>query len=493
MPRPQFRRGLLEPKNEFARRFFGHVAPTLRLFRGVSGGLTFLHPQEGPQPVNTVESLFGKIPDLVDVVETRPARGQMPEQDVDSALSWDEVRWIYASENMDMLPVLTAAVLEPVVIPKADGSLALSKVGYNPGSGIYYHVPAPRKPLEPSESLVHLTTCFSGVPFADEGWRNNILAWLLSAVVYDPLLESPLLSIDGNNRGIGKSSLAQALGVILTGSAPAPLDASRGDELTKGIGTRFAEGQRFLFIDNLSLTDGKSYRNERLASLLTSGHSKRVRQLGFSRSVSQTGVLVVITFNSGKLDTDLATRALTSKLYSEVSKPMVPYCLHYAMQHRAEIYSELLGLALRGPPITPIDKYPNFRYRRFLAFTAPRIEKHFGNLSISEISVLDDLAQEVFSWGLDHVGEVFGASEFLRAVTHAGQGLPRYPALSEKFLNIISERGRLVSAGRFLSAHSGHTEFQEPGKGILLSVVKEATKDSGASYRFSEVNNGPQE
>jgi hypothetical protein len=464
----------------------------MKLFRGESGNLTLIYPGAGPEPIRNAEHLFGHIPDLVDVIQTRQGRGgEMI--DTYSHLTVEEVRWLFCSETMDRLPLLKAVVLEPVIFVGPDGSLSVSKPGFNTAQGVFYHVQPPSKPIEPSESLEHLTTCFSGVPFESPEYRNSILAYLLGAIIFDPAMDPPLLSITGNSRGIGKSSLAQGVGFILTNAIPAPIDSTRGDEFAKQVGTRFAEGSRFIFIDNIVRTNNTSFHNERLASMLTQGYSKRVRQLGYSRSVAQAGTMFCLSMNSGKLDSDLATRSLAVKLYANVSRPMNPYVRDYAMKYRREIYAELLGLALRGPPLTTLtNEHTNFRFRRWLSFVSPRIQKHFGPLAITDVSTLDDLSQELFEYGQDHVGQEFTAEEFLRGVTHsAGGGLPRYPSLSDKFLGIISEKGRTISAGRFLCAHVGHTEFVEPGHGFALDSVREATSKSGGVYIFKEVKLDP--
>lgn len=460
----------------------------MALFRTEVGTLTYMNPLSGPQPVNGEGAFFGRCADLVNVVGSRQRGREVV--DGPDFLTREEAQCLYHSSHIDELPLLRATVLEPVVLPKADGTFYLSKAGYNPEAGVFYFLPAPKQPIEPSESLEHLTTLLSGLPFEAPAYRNNVLAYLLGAVCMDPLMDPPFLSITANQRGVGKSSLAQAIGYVLTGSIPSPIDSTRGEEMSKQIGTKFAEGNRLIFLDNISTDAGRAFHSDKLAALLTSGYSKTVRQLGYSRSIGQSGVLFVATFNDARMDSDLATRALAVKLYADVSRPQTPYVRDYATKHRRAIYAELLGLALRGPTFEPTDAYPHFRFRRWLSFVMPRITRHFGDLAISTVSILEDLSQELFSWGSDNIGKEFTAADFLREVTHtSGGGLPKWPSLHDRFLNILSERGRLASVSCFLKAHTGESVMLQPDQGALLERTKEATHTAGAVYCFKEVQN----
>ena len=448
---PKFNLALLagEDYSVWANRFYTLAGATGRLFRAPEPGL--VHISRGGVITRLYDPIhFGRfLHTFIQPVRHREGRDGEDLYTCCSMSPTDSAILFHHSDNAP-LPVLKALVYEPVAVPQADGSYSITKPGYNPSSGIYYLVPPGQMPITPLESTSHLAACFAGVPFETVGHRNNLLAWLLGAIVYEPTMDPPLLVVSGNQQGIGKTACVQAAGYILSGTVPSPIDF-RGGEFMKSVGARFVENDRVMFLDNIVSRD--AFDNTQLSTLLTQGFSKKIRLLGHNRTVSASGILFAASLNDARLSADLATRSLAIKLYREVCGPMAPFCRDYAQTYRREIYGELLGLAARAVPRNaPAEVHEGFRFRRWLSFVQPRIEPHFGPLAIGESTALDASLQEFCGYGLDFINEgteFFTIAEFIAALDAHRD---RYTALHDRFSHISSVHGRRIAIGRYIKS-----------------------------------------
>lgn len=482
---PLFNRGHLmldgrrETQQERAQRFFTALESTGRFYRSGGEGYVFFNSL-GPRRLFVEREMTYAVNNLLTVVRTgKDEDGEWT--DLPSLIRPEEVGTLFLDSNVQILRKLDAIVQEPAVVPCSSGFRLLAP-GYDPATETYYYVRAGEQPIEPLPGVHHLTECFSGVPFASPGHRANLIAWLLGAVCLDRSMDSPFLVVDGNQQGVGKSSCVQAGGFILSGSLPQPIDFSCS-EFMKQLSTRFLEADRIMFLDNIVNNSGKSYDNSQLSSLLTQGYSKKIRILGHSRNVSASGILFAASVNEARLSTDLATRALITRLYRETTGPMTPYCKDYAIRHRRELYGELLWLATLTPPALSLDGYENCRFRRWLEFVAPRITPYFGPLAIQESYTLDDAVQKLFQLGAEYLSEGisdFDVAHFLAAVCSK----PGFSSLAERF-GSQSEHGRRVSAGRFLGANTGRVVSPFPGEpGLRLIRLPSVSPTTPHTYQF---------
>lgn len=480
--RPVFLANLGESEvTEWCGMFFDAVSQSDRLYRGADGSLTMIDQVVGPRRILSPVEFYGSIPNYVDVhrrIEDRDGNGR----EVPTIMRRDQTDILYNSDEAIRLKQIKAVVKEPVVVNCLEKPRVISKPGYDREAQIYYHVPAGEAPIEVLHTTEHLERCFSAVPFEHVEYRNNIFAWLLSSVCMDKRLDAPLLTVTGNDRGVGKSTLVQACGSVLTGELPAPIQP-RGAEFEKQVGSRFAEHQRFILMDNIVTQGNASFKNANLARMLTQGWSKKVRILGQSRSVQQTGVLLALTMNDCKLDADLATRSLPVRLYRERPAPQVPFCRDYADKYRREIYGELLGLALtQGAARSETEVSPHFRFRAWLEFVGPRIEAAFGKLGLKQAEQLDDRLQELYAWGVDHVQEPFSANELL---TKLRASEDRYPDLIMHIRTGSGDRGQKHKLAAFLKNAVGGTMQMQPDLFISLRIV-ETNPREGNKYVFKE-------
>jgi hypothetical protein len=349
---------------------------------------------EPPREVSDARTLEGEIYNLVSFYKDE-IRNNAPVR-TPALINPITANRILCSEYKRLLPEITSITLEPAAV-LINGKPVLSNEGYDERTKIFFYNKSGLD-WKIGSGCVHLKKCFESVPFERQEFRNNVIASLLGAIIIDSKITSPLLCVVGNQPGVGKTVLSTALGYILTGREPSPVNFHPG-ELEKDIGARFKKGNRYILVDNVVADSGKGYRNDRLATLVTQGHSKSVRELGFSRSVGAEGVLFTMTMNHCVLHEDLAVRALMCKLFKERTGPMATYVLAYAKDHRKELFEELLGI-LNDDELPPFedDLYPTFRFRSWLRLVYPRVLKYFGPMAPVEGLSLDEATQDFFSW-----------------------------------------------------------------------------------------------
>jgi len=477
MPRPQFYSTFhgQESIHHWCQEFYQHAADSGRFFRTSDGFLLFIDQSAGPRRIMNVTDFFGTIPSLVDVVRPTEDGQALP-----AMLQYPHTMTLFGSEAKLRLPLVENVVREPVVVWAGGSYVLVETPGYDPTAKVYLFC-APEAPvIKARTSTTALEQVFSGVPFQNEGYRANVMAWLLSAVVLDKRLAVPMLTVTGNDRGVGKSSLVQASGIILTGELQSAVQY-RGGELEKQVSARFIENGRFIALDNVVVQGGGTFKNERLARLLTDGWSKRVRILGQSRSVAQQGVLFSLTANDAKLDPDLATRSLMVNLYREIPQPMRPFCVEEAFALRAEAYGELLGLAMQ--PVDQIKQAiePLFRFRHWLDFCVPRICPKFGQLALQQAQELDDRVQDLFSYGADNQNDPFTAESLYKGIRGDYE---RFPGLSDYIGTGRGEHGKRIKLAKYIAREVGTSLYVSPELQLELKLARPSTRKEPAEYIF---------
>lgn len=485
-----------EPMDDWCARFFEGLRPGLRLLRKVDGSFHYCPGAEPPHQLDDLRDFRGVIPSLYRTIEMRHLGGKhQPALPCPKKISADNAAHIFYSPEAIRLPRLESVITDPMVVISG-GKRIVTPEGYDPETGIYYF----RKPgaprFSPSDSTEHLTRAFSGVPFADPLYRNNLIAWLVSGVIHDREIEPPLLVISGNQPGIGKTKTMEACGVILTGKTQAPVD-SEGHELEKQIGARFLAGSRFIALDNVVARDGRSFKSSPLARIITCGFSKSIRILGQSSSTEQKGVLFVVTANDCKLSDDLASRSLLVKLAKNGPSDMRPYVLSEAFEHRVALYNELLGLAVRCPlKLLSIDGYlQHFRFRSWLTMAKTLIEPLFGPLMVPRAIELDDAIQDFFAWAVEQIPEnaaespSFTSSQFWALMTgtvnpRSSQGL--FIDLKSRFESIPPGRVRNSKMTLFI-----RSLVDEPhsvaGNLIVVREVFPGSHDRAAEFKLERL------
>jgi hypothetical protein len=160
---------------------------------------------------------------------------------------------------------------------------------------------------------------------------------------------------------------------------------------------------------------------------------------------------------------------------------MEPFVLHYAREHRRELYGELLWLAIQKPSIKVASDYaPTFRYKAWLEFVYPRIKEHFGNLALDEVSEMDDAVTELFGYGLDTPADFVG-HDLLGVILKNQQ---RFPGLNERFASMSSEREKKLAFTKFLKSLLNAPHSPLPGTKITLVEKQPYSRHQAATYGF---------
>ncbi|WP_417259105.1 hypothetical protein [Celeribacter sp.] len=265
---------------------------------------------------------------------------------------------------VDNLPKLAAVVDHPVLRP--DGTL-IEKAGYDAATGIYVRNGVARfskieTEFDPGRLKELVETClgpFRRYSFADHRkGRTAMLAAVLTAVLRPAMETAPMIAVTSPEIGVGKSFIAQALGVIATGDLPKmkSVERSSSTEMRKLLFADLLEQNPVMVYDNM---DG-TFRNEVLTSFITTPvWSDRV--LGESRtggSIRNTALLVTNGVNMS-FPRGMSRRYLLIDLR--------PPCENHitadfgftpqgeAKLFRPEIVAAALGIAMAARPDKPFN------------------------------------------------------------------------------------------------------------------------------------------
>jgi hypothetical protein len=243
----------------------------------------------------------------------------------------------------------------PVLRP--DGTV-LQDVGYDPVTELLYQPlqPFPTVPEHPTQdeiqAAIHLLLdVVCDFPFISDVGRAVYLSTLLTVVGRYAFLGCvPMILIDANTPGVGKTKLADTIGIITTGQPlPRSTQANYAEEERRQITSILRKGERLLLIDNI----GACFGSPVLDALLTS-EIWQDRLLGRSQEVTLPNLLQVIaTGNNLQLKADTVRRCLRLQLNTSEEHPESRSEFKYAnleawvMDHQAELLTAALTL-LRG-------------------------------------------------------------------------------------------------------------------------------------------------
>jgi hypothetical protein len=219
---------------------------------------------------------------------------------------------------------LESIVEAPVI--RADGTI-LQEPGYDPETGLFFNsqksfppIPAGLSKPDAEQARDLLLEVAADFPFKTDAHKA---AWLAATIT--PLARyaidgpTPLFFIDGNCRGVGKSLLADAMGVIATGRPmPRMIVPREDDEVRKRITSLALAGEQIVLCDNVSGNFGSPALD---AALTARTWSDRV--LGSSEMASNLPLNAVwfATGNNVSLQADTARRICAIRLESPEEHP----------------------------------------------------------------------------------------------------------------------------------------------------------------------------
>ncbi len=221
------------------------------------------------------------------------------------------------------LPALEGVVEAPVL--RADGSV-LQQPGHDPATGLLYlpplafdPVPAHPGDAEVAAALRRLKEVVSDFPFRCDTDRAAWLAALLTPFARPAFTgPAPLILIDANRPGTGKSLLADVCSVILTGRPAARMSYSTDEEeLRKQITSVALEAAQLVLIDNVAGAFGTPTLDRALTA-----ERWRDRLLGSNHQVSlPLKATWFATGNDVQLRGDTPRRCLRLRLESRRERP----------------------------------------------------------------------------------------------------------------------------------------------------------------------------
>lgn len=222
------------------------------------------------------------------------------------------------------IPAIRGVVTCPVL--RADGSI-LQASGFDPASGLYVDLidDFPEIPDTPAADDVHaaiaaLYEILADFPFANDTGRAAWLAGLLTPLSREAHsgVTGPMVLIDANTRGSGKTLLADVTSLIVTGSESPKLTCPREDEeWAKRITGLVLEAQRVVLIDNVSGKLGCASLDAALTAT-----TWRDRRLKTNEMIElPLRVAWYATGNNLQLGDDTARRYLHVRLESPVENP----------------------------------------------------------------------------------------------------------------------------------------------------------------------------
>jgi hypothetical protein len=243
--------------------------------------------------------------------------------------------------------------------PVFDKNFRLCGPGWHADGGILVHgdnvVPAELPPGVSGGRAVDRLPHFLRGLLREFSWRSdadlvNAVGILLTGVLINHFIETPhpMALIDGNQKGLGKTLLAQCVGQVLDGAEPARTRLCDDEELEKRLCTLLLSNSRtsLVFLDNVRTRIDSALLEQNVLSPLL-----QFRILKTNTAVSRPNTyLWVVTSNMTAATEDLINRSVPIRLYYEGDPRERPFAgdpSDYAKAHRLDILGELLAMVLR--------------------------------------------------------------------------------------------------------------------------------------------------
>jgi hypothetical protein len=279
------------------------------------------------------------------------------EKDVHTRGVWPGIRQLWA--------VAESPVLRP------DGTV-LDAPGYDDQTGIFYapsahFLPVPERPSQKDAvaAYAELVEVIRDFPLASSRHASAWIAGLLTPFARFAFEgPCPMVIIDGNVRGCGKTLLSDVIGEIVTGRSMARMNQSKDEEEErKRITSVTMEGDRLILIDNVAKVLGTSALDAALTGTYWSD-----RALGKNKMV-RIPLLACwyATGNNVRVRGDTARRSLHVRLESELEHPEErsgfahPDLLSYVKRERSRLVRAALtvlrAFCVAGGPKSP-DSIP---------------------------------------------------------------------------------------------------------------------------------------
>ncbi len=380
------------------------------------------------------------------------------------------------------LPEIKAYSRRPIY----DSNFQLLDSGYHQQAGILVHSfavdPATIEPPDPTRPVLERLPPYLRILLAEFAFRSpadlvNAVAVMVTGVLAYLLVEcgKPLVLVDANQPGVGKTFLARAIRIILDGDDCPPITyTSKDDELGNRIcGTLRAGAPSVLLIDNARNGNGAPIQSVTLEANVVAP-TIAIRVLGHSVIFSRRNdVLWFLTMNGTRVNPDLFSRSIPVRFHYEGNpaerKFNGPDPLEFARQHRVELFAELAGFVAQWTAAGRPDGPSNHRLHQWSKLVGGIMQANGFPEFLSNIAD----AQQEFNTELDALAAlaevVVGAGDgplWQHGDGHVARGgtagdwesqFRKTPALAERLERLDSEKARSTVIGQILGKFLNRT------------------------------------
>ena len=251
--------------------------------------------------------------------------------------------WLNNSHQRNRLPAIKLFSRNPVYT----SDWRLINPGYDPQSCFYYAGPA----VEPIEGTNHLDTLLSEFCFASPSDRTNYIGVLLTSLLVSHFVGSkPAVLFNGNQAGLGKSTLAQILARLRDGAEAATASYSENDEeFEKRLGAIIKSGATTVIIDNAKAKSRKAKIDSACLERSITDQILSYRLLGQSSEIrAENSHIFCITTNAPDVSPDLMSRSVVVNLHHMGNPKLRAFTMNdpeaYVQNHRQQLLSELVNM-----------------------------------------------------------------------------------------------------------------------------------------------------
>jgi len=254
--------------------------------------------------------------------------------------------WLNNAHQRNRLPAIKLFSHNPVYTE----GWRLINPGYDPQSCIYYAGPA----VEPLEGTRHLDTLLREFCFASPSDRTNYIGILLTSLLISHFVGSkPAVLFNGNQAGLGKSTLAQILARIRDGAeAPTASYNENDEEFEKRLGAIIKSGATTVIIDNAKAKSRKAKIDSACLERSITDPILSYRLLGQSSEIrAENSHIFCITANAPDVSPDLMSRSVVINLHHMGNPKLRTFAMNdpeaYVQTHRQQLLSELVNMVER--------------------------------------------------------------------------------------------------------------------------------------------------
>lgn len=254
--------------------------------------------------------------------------------------------WLNNTHQRNRLPAIKLFSRNPVYT----SDWRLISPGYDPQSCFYYAGPA----VEPIEGTKHLDTLLSEFCFASPSDRTNYIGILLTSLLVSHFVGSkPAVLFNGNQAGLGKSTLAQILARLRDGAeAPTASYNENDEEFEKRLGAIIKSGATTVIIDNAKAKSRKAKIDSACLERSITDPILSYRLLGQSSEIrAENSHIFCITANAPDVSPDLMSRSVVINLHHMGNPKSRTFAMNdpedFVQKHRQQLLSELVNMVER--------------------------------------------------------------------------------------------------------------------------------------------------